>query len=1181
MKNIVSTILTAQSNCLRRFLLTVVCVLSLGYSLSAQTPTITIHARNQSLKEVLNEFEQQSKHSFIYSSSTVNVNQKINLECDQVPLNKALEQLGAIANFTYSISNRQIMLAPATTTSATTPVAGKPDGKTSQAGQLIKGNVKDEDGEPIIGASVFFKGTTVGVATDPDGNFTLKTTAPDQILVASFIGCSNVERRILPDQETYNFVLKPESKMIEEVIVTGYQTISKERATGSFAIVSPKDMEGKLQTNIMERLEGKVAGLNSNRGDIQIRGVSTLNGTKEPLYVVDGIPFEGAPGEKTTPLDVLNPSDIVNITVLKDATAASIYGARSANGVIVITTRNGSTGPARVSYNGTLKLQGLPDRDYSNKMSSSELVDYQKMLMETFPNVNRYDANRFQNDVQLLLMDYRDGLLSEEALEEKLKPYRNRDRYDQVVDEFLRKRSLTHQHNLSFNGGSDIYKYNFSVNYTGTAPYEREQIEKRIGFNIKNTFNFYKWLSLDAGIIGSNVSADYDNGVLGMNLLNAGTSSYYMLRDEEGNPLQMYDTKSQQEIDRLKGIGLMDETYIPVNEMGSRHYTKKSRYLNLNFGATIKIMDGLSINLRYQTENTNGYTKQYDTKNALVVKTMINDAAVMKSDGTLEYNIPVGGQILQTNTENNSYTLRAQLNYNKTFSEQHDLQVLVGTERRKVVSSQNGFYRVGYDDNSLVYSEINALDLNQMLRNTQSLYGTFSFKNNTPKFIYDDNRYVSFYGNASYTFNQRLTVNGSIRIDQSNLFGTDPKYQYKPLWSAGAHYVLFENKTNWLDRLVVRATYGINGNLSKKNGPYLIAAADRNNTLTNESSFYIKSPANPTLRWEKTKVTNIGVDFNLFQNRLNGSIEYYNKKSSDLLGDFSTDPTLGWTSMMMNFGSMYNRGVEMSLSSENLNTGGFKWTSDFVFSYNKNKITDVQSTDESAYSYYNKAQIRKGYAMNSLFSVRYAGLDENGTPTAYKKDGTIIKSSDLLTKEDLVYSGTYDPRFNASFTNRLSYKGFDLSFMFVYAGGHVMRDVRAGMIIAQHPIYRTSNADRDFMNYWKGPEDNGKPETNPAFAFQNQTNSKAQDLWKAADKHVQKGDYIKLRDLTLGYTVPSHLLKKYMIQGIRVNVQVQNLWWWAANDSGLDPEVWTGNTLSPTRGTKYPASVIFGLSLNF
>lgn len=1154
----------------------------------AQGPVISVHEKDKPLREVLKAIEKQSDYSFIYSSSTIDVSRIVSVEGDNMSLGSVLDKLAAAAGISYTINGSQVMLSPLDDKSSRTTVNTPVRNGEKVEGKVIKGYVKDEKGEPVAGASVWVKGTTMGVATDIDGNFSIRVSGSNLILVASFIGYSNVEQKITANREVYNFTLSPETQMIEEVIVTGYQTISKERATGSFAIVSPKEMEGKMQTNIVNRMEGMVAGLSNNRGSIEIRGVSTINGTKDPLYVVDGVPFEGSAtsgGDMTSPLDVINPSDIVNITVLKDATAASIYGARSANGVIVITTRNGSAGPTRVTYNGSINFQGLPDRGYSNKMSSAELVDFQQMLFKTFPNLSRYDENKFQNDVQLLLMNNKDGIISDADLQQELNIYRNRDRYDQVVNEFLRKKRIVTQHNLSFNGGSDIYKYSLSANYTGTAPYEREQMDHRIGFNLKNSFNFFKWLKVDAGIMGSNTSSDYDNGVAGMGLLNSGIASYYMLRDEMGNPLQMYGTKSQHEIDRLNSMGLMDETYRPVDEMATRHYTAKSRYLNLNLAATFKIIEGLTVDVRYQMENTTGYNKQYDTKNALNVKTMINDAATEKSDGNFKYNIPLGGQIVQTNREDGSYTMRVQANYNRTFRDKHDLQVLLGAERRKVVTSSNGFYRVGYDDDALSFSPIDELTLRQQQSGTESITGYFSFTNKTPKFIYADDRYVSFYGNASYTFENRLTLTGSIRMDQSNLFGTDPKYQYRPLWSAGAHYVLLEDKLGWIDRLVVRATYGINGNVAKKTGPYLIASDGGNNYYTNEPSYNIMSPQNPALRWEKTKVVNVGVDFNLLGNRLNGSVEFYNKSTSDLLGDFSADPTLGWTSLLINFGSLYNRGVEVSLNSQNINQGGFKWNSTFVFGYNKNEITEVQSSDESASSYYNGRSstglnIRKGYAMNSLFSVRYAGLDETGTPMAYKKDGTIVKSADLLTKEDLVWSGTYDPPYNASLTNTFSYKGFDLSFMFVYSGGNVMRDVAAGMVLNQHPIYKTTNGDRDLMNYWKGPEDNGRG-VNPAFMFQNQAKLKAKDLWSGADKHIQKGDYIKLRDITLGYTLPAEMLKKYMIQGIRVNAQVQNLWWWAANDSKLDPEVWSGSSLAPARGTLYPASVTLGLTLNF
>ena len=569
-----------------------------------------------------------------------------------------------------------------------------------------------------------------------------------------------------------------------------------------------------------------------------------------------------------------------------------------------------------------------------------------------------------------------------------------------------------------------------------------------------------------------------------------------------------------------------------------------------------------------------------NTIDANSVKKQINDATVIKN-GVVTNHIPFGGQIRETDKENNSYTMRAQLNFNRTFNDKHDLQVLAGTERRKVTSHENSVFKFGYDDFSLSYKTINELNLSQQISGTEAIFGSFSWSDSKKAFDDKDNRYVSFYGNASYTFDNRLTATGSVRIDQSNLFGTDPKYQYRPLWSVGAHYVLPTEKISWIDRLVLRATYGINGNVAKESGPYMIAETNsRPNSFTNETYSYIKTPPNPQLRWEKTNVINVGVDFNTLKNRLNGSIEFYNKYTTDLLGNQAIDQTLGFGSLMVNYGEMRNRGVEISLQSENIVTRDFRWTTNFLFSYNKNKLTRIENAGTAASSYYSKEQNREGQAMNSLYSVRYAGLGTDGMPTAYKADGTIITSQNDLTKDDLVCSGTTTPPYSSSLSNNFSYKGFDLSFMFVYYGGHVMRDVAAGYVFTYYPILNyASNRDRDCLNFWRNPGDEQNPDMAPAFIYM--SGNTGANLWQAADKHVEKGDYIKLRDLSLGYTLPKEVLNRCRMRNIRVNVQVQNLWYWAANKRKLDPEVWTGGTTTPSRGTHIPATFTLGLSANF
>lgn len=1130
---------------------------------NAQAKRVTLTLKNVELRQVFKELKRQTGVRFFYNEEKLRNQGVQQIDIQDEELDKALNEILKKTSLTHTILRDVVVIKDKDMSQTPSPIKEK---------RTIKGTVKDNSGLGLPGVSVLIKGTLSGVATDIDGKFEMTVEDnPNLVLQFSFVGMELQEIKI-GTTDQWDITLLPTVESLDEVVVTGYQTISKERSPGSFAVVSPTDMNGKLQNNILNRMEGLVAGLVSYKGNIQIRGVSTINGIKTPLYVVDGVPFEGT-------LDAINPADIINVTVLKDATAASIYGARSANGVIVITTRRGTPGKIKVSYNGTVKFTPLPDRDYANLMNSEELVNFQVDMFKAYHNPS-LDIKRAESPIYLALYANEAGDLSDADLQKELDKYRGQNNYDQIVDEFLRKQEITHQHNLSISGGSDFHQYMLSLNYQGDSPYERSQHSDRVGFNMKNSFQFTNWLKADVGVIGSELKSDYDNGIGGMSLLNGGVASYQLLRDEKNNPLQWYKEKSQYELDRLADLRLLNESYFPANELNKSHYTYKNQYLNLNVGLNIKLIEGLTVDLRYQTEKGRTYTKQYYTKDAWYVKNMINNATQM-SGGVPKYNIPMGGQMREMNENTNSFTLRAQVNFNRTFKDIHDLTVIAGAERRKVVRESSGQYKVGYDDHNLTYKNINELDLQGTIYGTESPNGTFFYNTARPPFTNVENRYVAFYGNASYTYNSRLSASASVRIDQSNLFGTDPKYQYRPLWSTGLQYVICENQWDWLDKLSARVTYGINGNISKQSGPYLIAEPSRYaNYLTNENYNYISTPPNSGLRWEKTKVTNIGLDFLLLNTRLFGSIEYYSKNTSDLLGDRAADPTIGWSTVMMNYGDMRNRGMELTLRSKNIVHADFSWTSDFTFSLNKNKITKITNQSVSASSYLNNLQVREDYPLNSLFSVRYAGLDERGAPTAYKKNGEIVKSTTALTKDDLVYSGTYDPPYNASLSNTFSYKGIDLSFMFVYYGGHVLRDVSAGTFLDGPNTAYTTNIDREFSNYWRKPEDSQNIRTNPAPHYN--VSRSVMGIWQGADIHIQKGDFIKLRDLTVGYTLPQEWIQQLHLQQVRVDLQVQNVWRWAANDKKLDPEVWNGGAInSLSRGNLTPTTYTLGLAIHF
>lgn len=1138
------------------------------FSNPAQRP-VTIQVKDVTIKHFLDELQRAADVDILYSSADLPAGIKVTLNYTGATVEEVLRRGLEKTDLTFQVKDNSIIIYKG----QAKPAVAKP--RTDEK-ITVKGVVADENGEPLPGAYIMLKSNDkLGTAADENGAFELEiprqSIGRDALLV-SFVGMKGEEIK-LDKKGGYMITMSPEALEIENLIVTGYQTLSKERATGSFAVVSQKDLEGKLQTNIMERLNGTVPGLTSYRGNLQIRGVSTINGISAPLYVVDGAPFEGA-------VSALNPSDIVNVTVLKDATAASIYGARSANGVIVITTKNGTSGPAKVIYNGSIRLEPLFDTDYNNLMNSREFVDFQEKLFNLNPGTNQ--KGYYMNEVRAALFAHKEGTISAQEKDRILNMYRNRDRKEQSLDLFIRTPAINHQHNLGVTGGSEKYNYALSLNFNQNLPYEKNTSTERVGFNLKNNLIFNKWFKANIGIIGTLTDSDYDNGYSGLgHLTGQGKASYLLYYDEQGNELPWYVLKDQAEMDRLKGEGLLDESYYPLRERDKRHFKQNDKYINFNVNLNFKIIEGLTLDLRYQQDFGSNYFKQYNSKDAYSVRSMINNATQIKN-GEIIKNIPDGGQVEESRFERDSYTLRAQLNYTREIAEKHLISVIAGAERRKVRSSGTSVFKVGYDDQSLAYKVIDEKMLGSQLKGTESLSGTFNYSDIsfspdfTPGFKSNEDRYVSFYGNASYTFNSRATVTASIRMDQSNLFGTDPKYQYRPLWSVGGQYVIVQNK-KWLDRLVGRLTYGINGNVPKVGGPYLTVSSGGVNDWINDYQSVILFPPNSGLRWEKTEVLNVAVDFDLFGSRLNGSLEFYNKNTTDLLYSKKADPTYGWNSVMVNYGDMYNRGVEIMLNSRNIVKKDFSWNTSFNFSYNKNKVTRIEESKTNAIDYINGTQIRAGKPLRSLYSVRWAGLSEkDGSPQAYTKDGKLVNSFANLTAEDLVYSGVTTPPYAAFLSNQFKYKNLGLSFMFSYYGGHVLRGVFGNYLI--NTGYSV-NQDRLTGNFWEKPGDEKDPSKAPAFKMGASQNM--QNLWKAADKHIQRGDYIKLEEIILDYSLPQSLLQKTFLKQVRFTFQMQNVWKWVANDLDLDPEVWQGTSLSPSRGSKKPATYTFGLSVNF
>ncbi|MBK5722350.1 SusC/RagA family TonB-linked outer membrane protein [Dysgonomonas sp. Marseille-P4677] len=1070
----------------------------------------------------------------------------------------------------------------------------------------VTGHIVDKLGEPLIGVTVLNENTKRGSMTDLDGNYKIIAKTGDN-LIFRYIGMKTVEVTLRQGQSNINMTLEDDENVLEDVVVTGYQTISKERATGSYAILTSKSLENKTDVNLISRIEGLVPGINTKGTNgydkAIIRGRSTVEGNSNVLYVVDGIPYEGNTdiylGETTNPLKYINPNDVANITVLKDAAAASIYGARAANGVIVITTHRGRVGKTKVSYNGTVRFSEAPSLSSLNLTNSSELVDYfqtaynsvtpgNKVIKDKY---NTWNERIFRDPVFDALVAYDSGSIDKNELDKSLAYYSSLDNRNQIYDEFSRT-AITHQHTLSVSGGNDKYKFYLSGNFINNNEHDKYSSSKQYAINSKNDFNISSKLSAHLNLTTNINSSDQSNyNTDSYASLLQKYPSYYMLKDENGNLLNLPNGrgevyKSNFELDKLIDAGLYNEYYYPTQDMNSNLRSVKTNYIRIQGGFNWKIIDGLSASATYQTEIVNSKKKEHFLEESYYMRSNINDAAQI-NQGVITYNVPIGGRLNERRSDQQSYTLRGQLNFNKTLGKDHTITALGGAERRENNSTSSEKTLLGYDENGMRYiTQDKISQLGKTINSTQSISNNY-VDNTIFKLYVGDGlaRYVSFYGNASYSYRQRYDISVSARLDESSLFGRKAENKWKPIWSSGASWHIskedFMKDIDWINYLKLRLTYGIGGNSpSNSTGIFAKVSSVEKDTYTNLYPLaYIKEPKNEKLTWEKTATTNIGIDFSLFDSRLGGSFDYYQKRSTDLLGDKAADPTLGWSLIRLNYGAMNNKGVEIALNGLIIKTREFSWNTTLTYTYNKNKLKDFRGAQtRDAFLYNDVLQLEK--PISSVYSARYAGLNEKGEPLFYNQNDEKV-SFDKITKDDLVYSGTRIPKYTSALMNTFSYKNLELSFKLMYYGGHVIRDQSLKWLTGEETV----NFNRESLNFWKKPGDelnsDGEPNLNIGPALNSDATRSSWILgWQSRDTNIKKAHYIKLRNINLVYRIPKSILNKMNIEQLALSFQADDLVSWTSNGK-IDPETTSQDKEYYYVYMRPMPAFSFGININF
>ncbi len=1120
---------------------------------------ITMSLVNESLASALRKVQQKSDYKVSFVVEDVKpYSTTVHLKNASAPA--AVKQILQGKPFACSVSGKFITVKkvyqPKTSAAATT----------SKGDDIrhLSGTITDEDGEPMIGASVTVPGSPYGTVTDVDGHFEFYIPKDCHEVTVSYVGMNDQKVKV-SGKDNLKIAMSENKTVLGEVVVTGYQTISKERATGAFTKVTADELKDKRLSNLSTVLAGEVAGYN----DGMIRGVTTMNASTSPLYVIDGFPVEktkltGNGNEIEEDLPDLNMDDIESITVLKDAAAASIYGARAANGVIVITTKKSAAkGKTNVSFNASLTWH--PYSYYTKNLANSALVvDLEKEWAAQNPNLvgdgakeyakNMLDENIYPSSGIRSILNYYAGNISESEMNNTLSRLAGKGyNYYKQVEKYAKRDELYQQYNMNIVNNSVNNLFKASVTYKYDTQSNKYANDQSLGLNLTNTTHFTKWLSLDLGAyfkIGEDKNQNYDALSPGYSVL-----PYDDLVNADGTyytkPMEERYSKSNMVIYNQYGLYRMDIT--PMEELNRQITTNKELALRTFARLNLQLFPFLKYSASFQYERASYRGESLADKASSYVRGVVNDYAVADGDNSVNYMIPYGDIMVRSDQYTSAYNFRQQLSFDKTFKDIHSVTAILGTEtiQNKQELHRNRLFN--YDSQMLTSSMVNNADL---LQGVAGVLGYNSMYESDLAASYENvNRYVSVYGNAAYTYDDRYSVTGSLRWDRSNLWGTSSKYQNKPIWSVGASWIISKEKffhVDWVNYLKLRVSDGIAGNVSKNSAPYMVASYS-NNGHVGGTQGYVQSRANPYLSWEKTNTFNIGIDFALFKNRLNGTIEYYNKKGTDLLASTMGVPTEGWgySTYTINNGEMYNRGVEISLNGEILRTKDFSWRANMTYAYNKNKVTyvNVKAPMYILQLDYPSAYPIIGNEYNAIYAYEWAGLSEEGLPQVYDENGEKV-TNQPTTLDAIKYAGTTTPKYSGSFGTSVSYKDFDLSLQFLFAGGHKVRNSNPAFLTCSYSsigyISNIAGASAGLADRWMQPGDEAR--TNVPKAIFAESGLSAEALYSTyyyADINVLDASYVRLNNISLAYHLPKSICRSLYLQNARIQANVENPFFWA------------------------------------
>lgn len=1019
----------------------------------------------------------------------------------------------------------------------------------------LTGQVTATDGVPLAGVTLSVPGTAYNTHTNGRGIFTISLPQGRHLLRVTYPGYTPLTRPVeIPlSRDTLRLQLFPaaETQLAAVVVSTGYQDLPKERATGSFVKVDQQLLNRSVSTDVLARLQDVTPGVSFNRVGtrLSVRGQSTLRANADPLIVVDGFPYN-------QPIETLNPNDVESISVLKDAAAASIWGARAGNGVIVITTKKGGYNQApKVSLNANVTVGARPDQFYLPRMSSADYIaTEQRLFREGFYAARETADNRpALSPVVELLIAARDGKITTTAANAQIAQLSDNDAR-QDISRYLYRPLVNQQYSLGITGGSATSRYQFSTGHDRNLESFRGNAFERFTFNAGNTWSLLN-RRLEVATSLYLTSSDRQTSSPGVPTWSQGQRlyPYARLADDNGNPLTLTHDLRESFITASRQRGLLDWSYSPLQELAlADDHTRLINY-RLNSSLKYRFFRGLSGQVQYLYEAGQSRGRDEQSPQSYNVRNLINQFTQVSAAGVLTRPIPLGGITDFSNGSTTNHDLRAQLNYDWEYGP-HQLIAIAGYEIQSLRTQGNAYRFYGYDAEHATGRPVDGTTVYTRYDSPASS-GTIPYGASESDLT---DHSVSWYGNAAYTYAGRYTLSGSARLDRSNLFGVDFNNKGVPLWSAGLLWNVGKEdfyRLEWLPELRLRATLGYNGNLSKTLSAYTTASyANGSDSQTALPYATIVNPPNPDLRWERIRNLNFGLDFATRGHRLSGTLEYFVKRGLDLIGSTAYAASTGIRVFTGNTAESAGHGLDLNLESRNVQ-GKLSWTTNFFLSYITDQVTRFDERSSSSL-YLMQGNLGfyplEGKSLFAVYSYRWAGLDPaTGDPQGYLNNAVSKSYSAIVnatTPDQLVYNGPSRPPVFGALRNTLSYGPLSVSANISFRLGYYFRkpSVRYGN------DYGLSSQHGDYALRWQQPGDELRTQVPslPATLV-----SGRDDLYTYSEALVDKADNIRLQDLQLSFSPGGKQSRFFREHPVQFYLYAANLGViWKKTRFDLDPD---------------------------